>query len=337
MLELAPCSAEQYADELARVPGATLFHTPPWLAVLARSFGVRFRHYLAACGGEIVGALPLGLLRKGLFRVAASPLPGWCTPYLGPAAGGAHLAEALAAAVREARRIGVDHLELTIPQLIDPAPLRRTGAVVEPRRTFLIPLTESAEAIWKHRVGGKCRNMVRKARKSGVTVREVRLSEFVDRYFEMSVAVYRRQAVPPPLPRRFFRAAAEALEPAGMLLTLVAEHEGRPIAAALFPHWRGRIHYLDNVTDSAFYKLAPNNLIQWELIERAAAMGLAVYDMVGANVPSIAAFKASFGPDVHEYCRLYCGFHPLARLLRGLGERPWLRKPLWRLAAKLNR
>lgn len=61
------------------------------------------------------------------------------------------------------------------------------------------------------------------------------------------------------------------------------------------------MYFLDGASLREYQKLRANNLIQWHIISWAASNGLRTYDMVGANIPSIARFKRGFGGIEVQY------------------------------------
>ena len=97
---------------------------------------------------------------------------------------------------------------------------------------------------------------------------------------------------------------------------MAAEHLGRPVAAAFFLLYRDTAYFWDGVSKREAHPLAPNNLLHWTLIEQAVAEGFRRYDMLGANLPGVARFKATFGPQSVPY-----GFLSLPLTFKGRIER----------------
>jgi len=137
-------------------------------------------------------------------------------------------------------------------------------------------------------------------------------------YYELSVGVYRRQEKEPPFTKEYFTALWENLHSSGNLVVLLARHEGKIIAGAIFPRDRQVGYYLDGVSDREYNKIVPNNLVQWEYLKRAQAQGIQLYDMIGANIPSIAKFKKSFGSIERNYIYAYRNRSIAARVGRTL-------------------
>ena len=198
-----------------------------------------------------------------------------------------------------------DYLELSLPDVREKDVFEQNGYTVEELITLDLPIPMDEEALWAG-LQVRCRNAVRKAEKCGVEVVEPHtLEEWLEPYYELSCGVYRRQEKEPPFSKEYFTALWQNLYPSGDLVVLLARYEGKIIAGAIFPRDRLVGYYLDGVSDREYNKVVPNNLLQWEYLKRAQAMGIQLYDMVGANIPSIAKFKKSFGSIERNYLYAY--------------------------------
>jgi CelD/BcsL family acetyltransferase involved in cellulose biosynthesis len=311
-------------------PSATVFHHPAWSDLLSRVFGGESTPFVVERDGERVGVWPVFLTRMGGMRVASSFLRGWATPYGGPVllAGSQG---SLPDLVRELRReLRPHYFETT---LLDSSDAQDAGLLdysVEQRRTLVLKLGANPQILWKG-LTAKCRNMVRKAQRSGVEVEEVPHGDFLDTYWEMAVETWHKTGGRPGIPLRFYRLTLETLHPLGLARILVARREGKPLAAAILLRNGGRQYYWDGVSYAAARQFAPNNLIQWTAIEQACLDGGNLYDFLGANDPGIARFKKSFGGESKEYIYLYSAYGVRARVGRFLYKN--LYRPLRRRLA----
>jgi lipid II:glycine glycyltransferase (peptidoglycan interpeptide bridge formation enzyme) len=77
------------------------------------------------------------------------------------------------------------------------------------------------------------------------------------------------------------------------------------VAGGIFLQFCNRVYYWDGASFQAHYRLAANNLLHWHLIEWGASNGMTQYDMLGANITSIASFKQSFGGELRTYTYAY--------------------------------
>ena len=131
----------------------------------------------------------------------------------------------------------------------------------------------------------------------------------------------------PPAKPAFYQALWGQLYEKGELKVILARQGGKTVAGGIFPIYKDTIYFLDGASLREYQQLRANNLIQWHIISWAASEGLHIYDMVGANIPSIAHFKHGFGGNEAEY--------PYFQITRGLlgkiGYRVYRRyRPLWK-------
>lgn len=322
---------EEWSEVCKRCPKATLFHTREWLQILREGFShIEIKLYaIINEENRTVGLLPVEFVRKGPFKLGGSPLPGLFTPYQGPL-----LLELSNAVLRKvpvlvAKMLRVHYFALSLP------PDDQSGVLLgeespnwEPKKTFLLDLTVGAEQLWK-KFKAETRNQVRQAERRGVEIYEAEsLDSWLKDYYAMHKAVYSRQKIKPPANPAFYQALWEHLYSRGQLRVILAKHEGKTIAGGIFPIYKDTLYFLDGASFREYQKLRANNLIQWHIISWAASKGLRFYDMVGANVPSIAHFKRGFGGVEVEY--FY--FHMTCCLLGKIGYRlyqryrPWLKR-----------
>lgn len=324
---------EQWQPFLLEHSQGSLFHRWEWQEVIEAGFGVRVNRLgIFDERDQLRGLLPLAERKLSLLRLAGSPLSGVATPHSGPL--GAGLAEVLPALEEYAAARRLDYLEIGVdsaePQA--QADLAQAGYAAAVLKTLKLTLPATEEALWAG-LEVRCRNAVRKAQKSGVEVAEAAaLEEWLEPYLELSRGVYLRQEKEPPFTRDYFCQLWRSFYDNGDLTVLLARYEGKIIAGAIFPRDRQVAYYLDGVSDRAYNKVVPNNLLQWEFLKKALNDGIAVYDMVGANIPSIAQFKKSFGSTEYAYLYAYRNRTRRARLGRavyakyGAKLKRWLRR-----------
>jgi len=245
--------------------------------------------------------------------------------------GKGELEDALRALKCKASECRAAYLELTLPPGKD---VGDVGFRKEMRTTYILDLEPDEGVMWK-KLKKECRNRVRKAEKEGVQVHEVPSPEFFRTYWEMAKDVYAKSRRPPAIPLEFFVRLWDRLRPKGRIRVLVAEHKGEPIASLISLIHRDTVYDWDGVSYLKAYKLAANNLLEWEIIRWASREGFRRYDMLGADIPGVARFKASFGPRLEAYPYLFLPLTLPGRLGRTLYKRGaplvravqyWLRK-----------
>jgi len=305
-VKLKEINTDQWQDLIGKFTEASFFHTPEWLQVLKMGFPhVEVKLYAILNEherGKLIGLLPVELARKGPFRLAGSPLPGLFTPYQGLLLLSHTDTDVGKVAMCAIKILKPHYFALSLPPDGYSEMLVGEGSANwEPKKTLLLDLTLGTEQLWKN-FKAETRNQVRQAEKRGVEIYEPRsLDDWLGDYYAMHEAVYSRQEMKPPAKPAFYQAMWENLYGKGQLKVILAKHEGKTIAGGIFPIYRDTIYFLDGASLREHQKLRANNLIQWHIISWAASAGLRLYDMVGANIPSIAHFKRGFGGAEVEF------------------------------------
>jgi lipid II:glycine glycyltransferase (peptidoglycan interpeptide bridge formation enzyme) len=92
----------------------------------------------------------------------------------------------------------------------------------------------------------------------------------------------------------YYRCAYELFHPTGMCELLVAEYEGRPLAALMvFARGRRAWYFYGASTDEERNRM-PTYLLQWEAIKWAKARGCEEYDLWGVPDEDETTLEADF-------------------------------------------
>lgn len=247
--------------------------------------------------GRIQGVLPLAHVNSWLFGNSLVSLP--FAVYGGVAAddeAAAALLEAEAQAI--ARQLGVDHLELRNVAARHPdwptqdlyVTFRRTIAPDEEANMLAIPRKQRA--------------MVRKGIKNGLVSH---LDANVDRFFALYADNVHRHGTP-AMPKRYFQALMREFGADCEILT-VTDAAGRPLSSVMSFYFRDEVLPYYAGDDESARDLAANDFKYWELMRRACARGLKVFDYGRSKQGTGSfAFKKNWGfvpaPLHYEY-RLY--------------------------------
>lgn len=287
---LSPEEISRWDELIAGYESRELFHRKAWLNYLEASRGVTIRHWRIRSDAQTVGYFCGGFLRKGPFRILGSPLKGWGTNFMGPVVNGdfnqAYLLEALDALARE-ERFGM--LELQYRNVSEPE-LRAAGYEAVPTTTYLVTIAGDPEAMWSA-LNSKCRNLVRKATKSGLTVEVTDDPRVADDFYDQYCDLMRHKGLMPPYPREYPRLLVEHLRGAGLIFALrVRDGAGRVLASGLFPHDDRTVYFWGGASRHSGRELHPNDYLHWSVMRLAAERGLSSYDMCGTG-----QFKRKFG------------------------------------------
>jgi FemAB-related protein (PEP-CTERM system-associated) len=297
VLRLAPDDAATHARWDAFVlacPEATFFHRAGWQRVLRETMRHDTHFLYAERDGAIVGVLPLAHVRSLLFGSSLVSLP--FTVYGGVAADNTQAATALEAeAQRLAQSLGVAHLELrnVKPRHAD-WPAQHLYVTF---RKALLPDEEGNMLA----IPRKQRAMVRKGIKNGLASA---IDTDVSRFFPLYADNVHRHGTP-ALPRRYFEALLAEFGAHAEVLTAVAP-DGRALSSVLSFYFRDEVLPYYAGDDLAARDLAANDFKYWELMRRAAARGVRVFDY-GRSKQGTGpyAFKKNWGfeptPLHYEY------------------------------------
>jgi hypothetical protein len=290
---------------VAASPAGEIYHTSRWLYLLQDVFGVQAIRLGLRVGSKLVAGMPILLRQMGPMRLAGSPLKHMETPQMGPLT--AHGYEEVGVldaldALQRSERIGF--ADITCMQRTSTEPFTRRGYRVQTSQTLHLQLKRDAADMWRG-LEGRCRTAIRKANRAGVAVEAATGPDFVRDYQRMVNAVFARQHLQPRHDERYYQVLWNRLGMSGNAQVLLARHQGRLIAGAVFLIHGRRLYYQDGASYPEYHHLCANNLIQWEALQWALGQGLESYDMVGLGTPSIARFKRSFGGSPVEKTRAF--------------------------------
>jgi len=160
---------------------------------------------------------------------------------------------------------------------------------IQPPRTIIIDIRGSEEEILA-RMKPKTRYNIRLAEKKGVTIC---ISNDIESFHKMMTVTGGRDGFGIHS-LEYYRRAYELLHPKGLGEILVAEYEGKPLAA-LFVACNGhRAYYLYGASTDEERNRMPTYLLQWEAMKWAKARGCEEYDLWGVPDEDEATLEANF-------------------------------------------
>jgi lipid II:glycine glycyltransferase (peptidoglycan interpeptide bridge formation enzyme) len=160
---------------------------------------------------------------------------------------------------------------------------------IQPPRTIIIDIRESEEAILS-RMKQKTRYNIRLAEKKGVTIRAW---DDVESFHKMMLLTGRRDGFGVHS-LEYYQRAYELLHPKQMGELLVAEFEGKPLAALFVARNGNRAYYLYGASTDEERNRMPTYLLQWEAIKWAKACGCKEYDLWGVPDEEETTLEANF-------------------------------------------
>lgn len=297
---LDPATTPAWDAFVAAMPTGTFFHRAAWADVLVRAFGHTPHYAVAEQDGAITGVLPLVHVSTRLFGSSLMSSP-FCV-YGGPLAADAGSAAALDAYAAELmRRIGAPVTEF---RLLHPLPEgwldeaawhTRSDLYVTFRKAIQADDDANLKAIPR-----KQRAMVRKGIERGLSSA---VSQDVDKLHAIYAESVRNLGTP-VFSRRYFRILADAFRDHMDVVTV--SNAGTPIAAVLNFYDRGEVLPYYGGGTAAARASSANDFMYWEVMRRAAARGIRLFDFGRSKIGTGAfAFKKNWGftpnPLHHRY------------------------------------
>ena len=276
-------------------PQATFFHRAGWQKIISEVFRHKTYFLYAESDGQLQGVLPLAHVNSLLFGNSLVGLP--FAVYGGVAALNDEAAEKLESEAQNlARKLGVDHLELR-----NVAPRHTDWPTQDLYVTFRREIDASEEANMLA-IPRKQRAMVRKGIKNGLVSH---LDTNVDRFFALYADNVHRHGTP-AMPKRYFQALMQEFGSDCEVLT-VTNADGRPLSSVMSFYFRDEVLPYYAGDDESARDLAANDFKYWELMRRACARGLKVFDYGRSKQGTGSfAFKKNWGfvptPLHYEYC-----------------------------------
>jgi lipid II:glycine glycyltransferase (peptidoglycan interpeptide bridge formation enzyme) len=147
---------------------------------------------------------------------------------------------------------------------------------IQPPRTLLVDLRDTEEAILA-RMKQKTRYNIRLAGKKGVTIRPW---EDISAFHDMMLVTGERDGFGVHS-EKYYQRAYDLLHPKGMCELILAEYEGKPLAALFVARHGNRAYYLYGASTDEERNRMPTYLLQWEAMKWAKARGCEEYDLWG--------------------------------------------------------
>jgi CelD/BcsL family acetyltransferase involved in cellulose biosynthesis len=298
-----PVADAAWSDLVDRDTAATIFHHPGWLRLL----GEHYRYPISAwCvtgdDGRLAAGLPVALVRSRLTgaRLISIPFSDTCPPLQDPAS---DLDPAvLAQAVEEER--GRAGLPLEVRgELVGVT----GGTVVQKYAQHRLALEPDVERVERRFSKSQVKRGIAKALREGVTVERHQGRAALERFYAMHMATRRHQGMPTQ-PRRFILRFSELFD-AGHGFVLLARHQGRDIAGAVFLSAGSTLTYKYGASRRSALAVRPNNLLFMEAIRWGCEHGMRTLDFGRTDLDNdgLMAFKRSWGSDELPLAYTYLG------------------------------
>jgi hypothetical protein len=297
-----PISSPDWDVDLSGCPAASFFHGSSWARVLKDTYGFEPYYLVVRPPDGTLSFLPLMEIDSPLTgkRGVSLPFTDECSPIC---ADSGTFKALHAAAMTLGKQRGWKYIECRggLPLYGDATP-----SVSFYRHR--LDLSQGESALWD-KCDSSVRRAIRKAEQAGLTVEFSREKAALRDFYGLFCKTRRRHGVPPQ-PMAFFSNIHRQVLSKNQGLVLTVKINDKPIASAIYFHYRRTVIYKFGASDVSFQHLRPNNLVMWEAIKRHTAEGFQNLDFGRTSLTNegLRNFKQSWGTaeDRIDYIRQDC-------------------------------
>ena len=285
---------------IASFPTASFFQSSSWARVLCASYNYR-PYYVANTLGGIYSLIPLMEVESWVTgrRGISLPFTDECNP-LCPNS------DSFQKVFRDAQTLAIMHSWRYL-ECRGGGEWLNGAAASESFFGHRLDLRD-AEGYIFNRLEGGTRGAIAKASRSGLIVEFSQSIEDIFTFYDLMCKTRRRQGLPPQ-PYKFFKNIHRYILSSNQGCIALALLEGKPIAGAIFLHFRKITIYKFAASEEKFRSLCPNNLVLWEAIlwHQKRGFDLLEFGRTAVNNHGLRKFKLSWSPIEYkiEYFRYY--------------------------------
>ncbi|MCA9970610.1 MAG: GNAT family N-acetyltransferase [Anaerolineales bacterium] len=268
-----------------------VFHSPSWIQVLndTYDFTVRANLLLDDSGAPQAGLTYCEIEDMRGKRIAVMPFSDYCDPLVRTDAEWQALVAPLLA----------QNCPVTVRCLQSDVP-GHDGRFKQyyQAKWHGLDLRPDEDTLWSQ-LNSAARRAVRKAEKSGVTVRLAQDIADLRAFFNMHLHIrkYRYQLLAQPY--RFFEQIWQKFVEPGHGTILLAEHDNTIIGGIFFLEWQDGLYYKFNASLTDLRDVRPNDLMMWEGIKYGRSRRLAHMDfgLSDWDQEGLIRYKRKFASD----------------------------------------
>jgi CelD/BcsL family acetyltransferase involved in cellulose biosynthesis len=327
LVRLAP-EDERWLEYLAQEAAALPFHHPSWARVLTDSYGHPcFVLALADGEGRLHGGMPVIEIRRRFQRPrwVSLPFTDRCPPLATDAAMCGRLVDL---ADRSREDAGVVSLEFHAD--LPGRHVHRHARGV----SHVLSLSSDPELTFRTFSRSQVQRNVRKAERSGLTLRRADSTEDLTTHFYALHLRTRRRLGIPVQPRYFFDHLWRHVLATERGFALLAYHGRVPVAGAVFLTVNRTVVYKFGASEPSSWPLRPNHLLFWDAIRWSCENGFATFDFGRSESANrgLRDFKSAWGAAEVPLLYATLGANPprTGRLISSSMLPPLIRRgPLW--------
>lgn len=298
---------DRFIDES---PYGTIFHKWDFLRTVEKHTGCKLITLGVYITEELICVIPLFLKKINGIRMVFSPPPQTAIPCLGfvlsprcdimkQSKKSLHMYEMGKLFAEEINRLNVNYVSIVLtPMFNDVRPFKWNGFLIDPITVFMIDLQRPPDAILQSFSSSR-KETVKKLERYGMKLTE---SDDLSLFYNSSVERYREQGLKFPVAGEEYLEELHSLYPEEIKMYYVHGSEDSMLGSMLTTEYKRMTMWMGSVKPNIHVPV--NEFIYWELIKEGKAKGFDLLELGGAEVPSIAAFKAQFNPSIRVKYRL---------------------------------
>jgi hypothetical protein len=279
---------------------ANFFHTGAWAKVLHQTYSHRPFYLQFSCGRRLAALIPLMEVRSPFTgrRGVCLPFSDACEPLVFDPEAIGLIRDRL---VRFAQERRWRYLEIRGGKVF-----RLASNSVPQFYGHRLDLCRAVDELVS-RFASPVRRAIRKAERSGLSAEVLRNREAVADFYRLHVQTRRRHGLPPQ-PASFFQNIYEHIIKPGFGFVVLAQHQSRPIASAIFFRFGKNALYKYAASDKRFQEFRANNLVMWQGIQFLARNGAEKlhFGRTECENDGLRRFKLSWGTEeeIIDYFRV---------------------------------
>jgi hypothetical protein len=284
-----PIDYPNWNDQIAELPGSTIFHTSNWARALSEAYHYAPRYFTVIENDKLTALLPIMAVNSFLTgkRGVSLPFTDQCPSI---ARDIDQFNKIFKKAIRYGKKKGWRSIELRAGDQYLPN-ARSSDYFL----THDLNLVCAPEKIFTGFRSSTRRN-IKKAEKQGVTVEISNSMKSVNEFYKLNCLTRKEHGLPPQ-PYAFFEKVGRHVMAAQKGVVALASHKHKIIAGAVYFYFGTEAIYKYGASDKAFQNLRANNLVMWEAIKWLAQKGMKnlCFGRTETDHHGLNQFKAGWG------------------------------------------
>ena len=175
------------------------------------------------------------------------------------------------------------------------------GYTKELGKTFLVDLKKPVDELWNN-LEKSARYDVRKATKSGLSVRLAEKRSEIEEYYKLFVDTANRVGFgTDSRSKTFYYDIWDKLYGKGLVKIFFTEFNNEVIAGIVCLLYKTTIIEFDAATLNEYRSYQPHSLLNWHVLEWAHQNGFEWLDLAGADLSNLYQFKKKWGGELYDY------------------------------------